>query len=441
MAYVKHPLRTFVCFVILLLFLPILANAGEENSQKDLPSKLSPALYLLADELPLTKTALKNCNITFQKEDFDRLLGVKAVDQILIASLPPITDGTLRLGETVVLKNQVIERRELDSLRFVPANDSITEAIFTFRAVGSEEYTLTCSLFLLDAINHAPTFDYEPSAKTSIVTYENIALHRTLGATDPEGDKLTFEIVSYPKKGILTLKDRNAGSYVYTPITDFVGKDEFTYRVTDQYGNRSGEQTVTIQIKENDASLVYQDMIGKQGQYPALRLTAQGIMKVQYENGSAVFLPEERVTKLEFLVMAMKAAGYRVSTKVDSTGFADDEAIDDTLKGYVSAAANMGFISGVEMENGIYFKPDSPITRADASVILSRMIDLPKLVFRPEFPDSDSIPTYAVDAMQTLSSLGILTSLGDEIAPMTTLNRVQSAMLLCAVMEYIELGQ
>ncbi len=435
MTTIHRPLFAAILCLLLLVTLPLLTKGAEE--EKDLPTKLSPALYLLAEDLPLNKTSLKNSDISFSPEDFDALLGVKKVSKVLISSLPPITEGTLRLGDTIVLKNQIIERTSIEKLRFVPANAEVSESHFTFRAVGSEEYALTCNLFLLERVNRRPEIR-DTGLKTTLSTYENIALHGTLPASDPENDALRFEIVSYPKKGLVTLTDRTSGSYVYTPITDYVGKDTFTYIVSDKYGNTSDEKTVTVRVNENKSALVYSDLIGKAPQYAALKLTSAGIMQVHYENGSAVFHPDQSVSRLEFLVMAMQSAGYRVSTNVSLTPFADDNLIDAGYKGYVAAAADMGFISGNEREGGCFFDPSAPITRADASVMLASMMDLPKPAVKPLFPDEDSIPTYAVDAMQALHSLGILSCIGGEIAPLTSINRAQSAELLCAVMEYTD---
>jgi hypothetical protein len=128
-------------------------------------------------------------------------------------------------------------------------------------------------------------------------------------------------------------------------------------------------------------------------------------------------------------------------TTASSTPFADDINIPAHLKGYVSAAVNMGFINGVETENGVCFYPNSSITRAEAAVILSRMIDLPQPTVKPVFSDSDSIPSYATDAIHALNYAGILECIGNGISPTENLNRGQSAQILCALMDHIEITQ
>lgn len=438
MAAFHRRLLAVFCFSLLLSALPFFhrtACAAAEPSDQ-----LSPALSLIAEEYSLIKTGQAGSDITFSANDFADCIGVKKIGEIMITSLPPVTTGSLRLGDSAVLKNQVIARSRLNALRFVPTGGEAGEGSFTFRVIGSEEYELTCRLYLLDGMNYKPSTQVSAvlSERRSVTTYENIAVFSSMPAADPENDQLTYEIVEYPKKGVLAVTDRTAGNYTYTPITDFVGKDSFVYEATDRYGNRSEQCKVEIRVIANETAVVYSDLLGKAEQYPALRLTADGIMHVRYENGSAVFQPDESVTRLDFLVMAMQAAGYRVSTTADQTPFADDRDIPSQAKGYVSAAVNMGFVHGVQAEGGLYLYPDAPITRAESAVILSRMIDPEKPVIRPVFSDSDNIPTYALDAIQALNAVGILESVGSTIAPNETVTRSQSAQILCAVMDYLE---
>ena len=71
----------------------------------------------------------------------------------------------------------------------------------------------------------------KPQAKS-----QNITLHKnspktiTLKASDKDGDKLTFTIVSNPKHGVLSGK---APSLTYTPNNNFTGDDSFTFKVND----------------------------------------------------------------------------------------------------------------------------------------------------------------------------------------------------------------
>ena len=64
--------------------------------------------------------------------------------------------------------------------------------------------------------------------------------------SDADSDVLTALLASGPTQGMLTLQDD--GSFSYTPATDFVGTDTFTYTASD--GKMSGNlATVTIVVQ------------------------------------------------------------------------------------------------------------------------------------------------------------------------------------------------
>ena len=83
--------------------------------------------------------------------------------------------------------------------------------------------------------------------------------------TDADGDSLTVTLVDPPQHGDLTL---NAdGSFVYTPNTDFLGTDTFTYRAHDGL-TESNIATVTITVTSTNTAPVaasdeYQVAVGQ----------------------------------------------------------------------------------------------------------------------------------------------------------------------------------
>jgi hypothetical protein len=83
---------------------------------------------------------------------------------------------------------------------------------------------------------------------TTIGTPENTNYIGTLTGSDADGDTLSFSIVSQPTKGSITLS--YDGNYTYTPNTNYIGQDSFTYKAFDgtTYSNVS---TVTIHINNS----------------------------------------------------------------------------------------------------------------------------------------------------------------------------------------------
>jgi VCBS repeat-containing protein len=80
---------------------------------------------------------------------------------------------------------------------------------------------------------------------TSFVTETDVVISDKLTATDPDGDQLSFNLVTEPDSGSVVLQ-RN-GDFVYTPVAEFTGDDSFRVQVTD--GENFAEATVTIDIQ------------------------------------------------------------------------------------------------------------------------------------------------------------------------------------------------
>ncbi|HJP66266.1 MAG TPA: Ig-like domain-containing protein, partial [Actinomycetota bacterium] len=71
---------------------------------------------------------------------------------------------------------------------------------------------------------------------------------------DPDGDSLTFSVVSGPSHGTLS---GPAPNLTYTPATDYVGTDAFTFEVDDGNG---GTDTAVVSIDVVAAPLIVTDL-------------------------------------------------------------------------------------------------------------------------------------------------------------------------------------
>jgi hypothetical protein len=117
---------------------------------------------------------------------------------------------------------------------------------FTFRASDGllNSATATVSI-VVTPVNDPPT-----SSSQIATTDEDTPLPLTLGATDIEGDVLTFQITP-PTHGTLS---GAAPNLVYTPHADYFGEDLFTFTVTDSSNAVSQLAAVSITVRPvNDA--------------------------------------------------------------------------------------------------------------------------------------------------------------------------------------------
>lgn len=426
--HIHKKLQTALCALLCVCLLGTLPVFAETPT-------LSPALRIIANNLRLSKSSLAGTEINFSADDFDWAVGAK-VKSVTFSSLPQKEDGSLYLGVYALSEGQTVSRKALSSLFFSPASLSEKECGFSAQVnTDSGSYALQCSLFMLREINLAPSASMAGSTYLKVSTHCGIPYYGTLRADDPENDTLTYRITRYPSKGLLTLTDAIHGSYTYSPAANASGRDSFSYEAIDRYGNRSEEVKVRITIDKSAKNVFFSDMDGHWAHNAAITVSQAGLMSGRTENGRLCFSPDEPVTRSEFLMLAMNAAGYTVLGSSVSTGFLDDSEIPSAHKGYVAAALERGFIRGSATDAGSVFLPDSPITRAEAAVMIQNILGLSSSRLVSVFADSDAVPAWASGALTVMNEAGILRGSADgTISPARTLDRAQTAQILCGIL-------
>ena len=423
---------SFLLCVACLVTVGVPCVAGEGVS---LPV-VSYGLHVLSAGVDVAVSAPVGNEAVFSEELFARGLNLSRVNSITVSSIPAVTDGELLLGSTRVVAGQTISAENLSYMSFCAASDDVRRASFTF-SVNGDATPLVCNVYLLEETNYTPTLATVSELSLKLSTFKGLSAYGTLSAYDPDGDEVIFEVVSYPQNGALRMTDRTLGTYVYTPLEGFVGSDRFSYVARDKYGNYSALETVNVSVALPGTSVTYVDMKGSEAYNAALSLTEAGIMSGTQVGNQYYFYPDIAVSRVEFLVMAMNAAGITEVPDVVSTVFFDDAEIPASMKGYVAAAYEMKYISGTLSQGKPCFLPNESITRAQAAVMLSNIVGLCDVAVTPTFADGRDIPVWATEAIYSLNAAGIMNSDQGYITPTATVTRAQTAQLLSAVMKYV----
>jgi hypothetical protein len=263
---------------------------------------------------------------------------------------------------------------------------------------------------MLDRLNYTPTVALAPAITLNIETYKGVPTAGTVSAYDPEGDEITYEIVRYASHGRVTLTNRNTGAYLYTPDPSYTGQDSFDYVVRDRFGNYSTSATVTVQVIARPAAVTYADIDGEGDAAAILSVSVMGLMNGTRVGGETYFKPEESMSRLEFLVTAMEAAGITADTVagLGDPAFADAASIPVAMRPFVTYAAQKGYINGKTLDGKLCFRPDESITRAEAAVILSNVIGYAVEDTVTAFADEEALPVWSGEALTSLRALGIL---------------------------------
>ena len=388
---------------------------------------ISPGLEVMAGEEAMIVSGIAGESVVFSDENFADTVYSDTFESITILSLPRATDGTLYFNDAAVAPNQVIAREDMDKLRFDAAEGVLSTS---FRFTFDRSYDMNCMIKLTDKNNNAPVC----TQGAAIKTFSDMTCSGNMIASDPDGDTITFEVLSYPEKGTLSF-DQNTGDFSYSPYEEVHGTDSFVYRVRDSYGAYSEECTVNISIDRINTTLAFSDMEDSSCQAAAIVMTDSGHMDYTEEDGEVYFEPSSEVTRLDFLVTAMNVLGAANIPEVTNTGFADDADIPSEYKGYVYSAHKLGIINGIPSGNERYFKPNEPITRAQASVILNNILGYSAAT---QVNCSDDIPTWAADSVNALWELGIYPVSGGAANCAANLTKEDTAKMLFNTMTLVD---
>jgi gliding motility-associated-like protein len=135
------------------------------------------------------------------------------------------------------------------NLTYTPSLNYNGSDSFTFRANDgtANSNTATVSITITPVNNDAPIANNQ-----SVTVQEDVPKPIVLTGTDPDGEAITFSIVTPPAHGTLSGSGANV---TYTPTLNYSGADSFTFRATD--GTLiSATATVSITITaQNDAPI------------------------------------------------------------------------------------------------------------------------------------------------------------------------------------------
>ena len=133
--------------------------------------------------------------------------------------------------------------KDTGSLVYTPGDGFTGQDRFTFKASdgttdsNTAPVTVTVSQVVSPPVAESQSVTATSGSPTDI----------TLKATDPDGNALTYAIVSAPKSGTITDLNKDTGSLVYTPGDGFTGQDRFTFKASDgTTDSNTAPVTVTV---------------------------------------------------------------------------------------------------------------------------------------------------------------------------------------------------
>lgn len=410
--------------IILLVFATLICSAVSIFADASFGSGVNA----IAKESEIIKTATKGSKVIFSELDIKQSLLITDFDEITITSIPKSSDGTLMFAGRRAYEGMVIKRKNIPALVFVPQSKEISECSFTFTTPSyANGANVKFTLKFIEKVNYEPEIDESIS---TITTQREIGIYGKMTASDKESDELEYMIIKYPKDGRINVLDEKTGEFVYTPPIDYVGEASFTYVAKDIYGNYSTPSSITINVTERMSEVVYSDMKNHRDYSAAVALTALGAVDGKLIGGGVYFMPDETVTKAEFITMALKCAGVSIDIGNTDVYFDDADDIPTPMLPYIAKATSLGAVYGSFKNGELLLNPNEAITKYEAAMIISALTEDIDEYVSLTFTDKDSFPQYAKDAIYKMCSLGIFENDRDTIEGNKTLTKAECVRYL-----------
>jgi hypothetical protein len=178
----------------------------------------------------------------------------------------------------------------------------------------------------------------------------------------------------------------------------------------------------------------YADMAGSAETFARI-CSAEGLMSgTVYGNGN-YFYPEKGMTRAEFTVTLLTAAGIAPDGEGEFN-FADNDEIPASARGFVAKASELGLSNGWIKDGKQVFEPNREITLAEAAKMTARLLGL-------EYDGAVEVSlggaNYARYEIAALCSAGFGSAFADA-TPNETLTRAAAAEIICGVLNIARTG-
>ena len=261
----------------------------------------------------------------------------------------------------------------------------------------------------------------------------------------PSGTFLTATISDavdgvLPKSAVSVTWDGREQDFTYNTATGVLStpviSDGRPHRVTitakDASGN-IGRASYDVPVAE-DYQPAFTDTVGYWGANYVEFLYTSGVT-TGYADGT--FRPDQNITRAQFSVMLYRCLGLDESRYAGvELPFADLDKIADYAVPAIKALYSEGVINGSKGKDGqIYFNPNAPLTRAQASAMIGRTQEKGYATVELTFTDAGKIPAYATFYIQAMAAQGILGGYADgSFKPNNNITRGQMAKILYNLM-------
>jgi hypothetical protein len=203
--------------VALVFARPVINNAGTVAFLARLNGAGSSSIYTTADGVSFTRVGGTPHNNRFSINDAGKVAYASATATGLYTGPDLVEDKVIAAGDP--LDGSTFQSGFFWEEGF---NNNGQVAFYAFLSDGRR------GVYRADPINRAPV-----AVDGALQTAEDTQGAGTLGASDADGDPLTYSIVANGTRGVATVTDAATGAFTYVPNANENGADSFTFRAND----------------------------------------------------------------------------------------------------------------------------------------------------------------------------------------------------------------
>lgn len=158
-------------------------------------------------------------------------------------------------------------------------------------------------------------------------------------------------------------------------------------------------------------------------------LTENDVLGKVFESEELVGILNNPITREEFF--SLMAVAKNVESDAKTKDFIDYSEISDKYVKYINGLVKQQIVTGSLEDEKLYIKPKSNITRQEASVILSKMLNLTGEDYNLSFADYSDIPAWALSYIRSVVKAGIISGYPDNTV--RSRNNITIAEAICMI--------
>ena len=394
-----------------------------------------------------TKAETMNTSIYFSAKDFAENFSAsdkRELATVKILTVPDAPDAQFKYGDgaTDVTADLEIAADQLSTLYFKPGTDWVGDTSFTYQAKAADSnYSNTATVTItVTPPSEGPLVVEDMSFSTKKNTpYTGQLIGRS---TDSIPSDFTFQIGKAPTKGNVEVTDVHTGAFTYTPFTDQLGDDEFTFHIVyDPYQSREATVSINIEDTPEENLFHYADLGVHWAAYSAAKLVERDVTVGEKVGSQYFYYPERQLTRGDMVLLMTSAVGLEGLPEWDGIQkFADHDSIPDYLLEPAYRALQAGIIQGVEENGQIYLYPNATLTRIEVLMMMNNAINPDAQTEGDlEFADAADVPAWAVQAVKNLEGYGLLKGYDDNtVRPYSIITKAQGGELTYQLIKYLD---